>query len=89
MLERAEREYRRKLDELRATEAQRHAERDRAVTSEVKEHTNCNEYNNAITNCYGCPFAASGMTRASTDHPQQSSIFPSTPFLPAPAKCDN
>jgi hypothetical protein len=31
LLERAEREHRRKLDELRATEAQRYAERDRAV----------------------------------------------------------
>ena len=31
LLERAEREYRRKLDDLRATEAQRYAERDRAV----------------------------------------------------------
>jgi hypothetical protein len=31
LLERAEREYRRKLDELRATEAQRYAERDRAI----------------------------------------------------------
>jgi Helicase conserved C-terminal domain len=32
LLERAEREYRRKLDDLRATEAQRYGERDRAVT---------------------------------------------------------
>ena len=31
LLERAEREYRRKLDDLRATEAQRYGERDRAV----------------------------------------------------------
>ena len=31
LLERAEREYRRKLDDLRATEAQRYAERDRAI----------------------------------------------------------
>ncbi|HEX9243918.1 MAG TPA: SNF2-related protein [Anaeromyxobacter sp.] len=32
LLERAEREFRRKLDDLRATEAQRYAEKDRAVT---------------------------------------------------------
>jgi superfamily II DNA or RNA helicase len=32
LLERAEREYRRKLDDLRATEAQRYAEKDRAIT---------------------------------------------------------
>jgi hypothetical protein len=31
LLERAEREYRRKLDDLRATEAQRYSERDRAI----------------------------------------------------------
>jgi hypothetical protein len=31
LLERAEREYRRKLDDLRATEAQRYAEKDRAL----------------------------------------------------------
>ncbi|GAO04758.1 SNF2-related protein [Anaeromyxobacter sp. PSR-1] len=42
LLERAEREYRRKLDDLRAVEAQRYAEKDRAVAdlkkrSEVKE----------------------------------------------------
>jgi hypothetical protein len=42
LLERAEREYRRKLDDLRAVEAQRYAEKDRAIAdlkkrSEVKE----------------------------------------------------
>jgi hypothetical protein len=36
LLERAEREYRRKLDELRATEAQRYAEKDRAIAEQKK-----------------------------------------------------
>jgi hypothetical protein len=36
LLERAEREYRRRVDELRATEAQRYAEKDRAVAEQKK-----------------------------------------------------
>jgi hypothetical protein len=51
MLERAEREYRRKLDELRATEAQRYAERDRAVT-ELKRRAEPKERRTLVATAY-------------------------------------
>jgi superfamily II DNA or RNA helicase len=51
MLERAEREYRRKLDELRATEAQRYAERDRAVT-ELKRKAEPKERRTLVATAY-------------------------------------
>ncbi len=51
MLERAEREYRRKLDELRATEAQRYAERDRAV-AELKRRAEPKERRTLVATAY-------------------------------------
>jgi hypothetical protein len=51
LLERAEREHRRKLDELRATEAQRYAERDRAVT-ELKRRAEPKERRTLIATAY-------------------------------------
>ncbi len=51
MLERAEREYRRKLDELRATEAQRYAERDRAV-AELKRKAEPKERRTLVATAY-------------------------------------
>jgi hypothetical protein len=51
MLERAEREYRRKLEELRATEAQRYAERDRAVT-ELKRKAEPKERRTLVATAY-------------------------------------
>jgi hypothetical protein len=50
-LERAEREYRRKLDELRATEAQRYAERDRAV-AELKRKAEPKEKRTLVATAY-------------------------------------
>ena len=51
LLERAEREYRRKLDELRATEAQRYAERDRAV-AELKRKAEPKERRTLVATAY-------------------------------------
>ena len=51
LLERAEREYRRKLDELRATEAQRYAERDRAV-ADLKRKAEPKERRNLVATAY-------------------------------------
>jgi hypothetical protein len=51
LLERAEREYRRKLDELRATEAQRYAERDRAV-AELKRRAEPKERRTPVATAY-------------------------------------
>ncbi|HET8539587.1 MAG TPA: SNF2-related protein [Anaeromyxobacter sp.] len=51
LLERAEREYRRKLDDLRATEAQRYAEKDRAV-AELKRRAEPRERRTSIATAY-------------------------------------
>jgi len=51
LLERAEREYRRRLDELRATEAQRYAERDRAVT-DLKRRAEPKERRTLVATAY-------------------------------------
>jgi hypothetical protein len=51
LLERAEREHRRKLDELRATEAQRYAERDRAV-AELKRKAEPKERRTLVATAY-------------------------------------
>lgn len=51
LLERAEREYRRKLDDLRATEAQRYAERDRAV-AELKRKAEPREKRTLVATAY-------------------------------------
>jgi len=51
LLERAEREYRRKLDELRATEAQRYAERDRSV-AELKRKAEPKERRTLVATAY-------------------------------------
>ncbi|HEY6099565.1 MAG TPA: ATP-dependent helicase, partial [Anaeromyxobacter sp.] len=54
-LERAEREYRRKLDELRATEAQRYAEKDRAIT-DLKKRAEPKERRTLVATAYWrCP----------------------------------
>jgi hypothetical protein len=50
-LERAEREYRRKLDDLRATEAQRYAEKDRAV-AELKKRAEPKERRTLVATAY-------------------------------------
>jgi hypothetical protein len=50
-LERAEREYRRKLDELRATEAQRYAEKDRAI-AELKKRAEPKERRTLVATAY-------------------------------------
>jgi superfamily II DNA or RNA helicase len=51
LLERAEREYRRKLDDLRATEAQRYAERDRAL-AELKRRAEPKEKRTLVATAY-------------------------------------
>ncbi len=51
LLERAEREYRRKLDELRATEAHRYAERDRVV-AEMKRRAEPKERRTLVATAY-------------------------------------
>ena len=51
LLERAEREHRRKLDDLRATEAQRYAERDRAV-AELKRRAEPKEKRTLVATAY-------------------------------------
>lgn len=51
LLERAEREYRRRLDDLRATEAQRYAERDRAV-AELKRKAEPREKRTLVATAY-------------------------------------
>jgi SNF2-related domain/Helicase conserved C-terminal domain len=51
LLERAEREYRRKLDELRATEAQRYAEKDRAI-AELKKRAEPKERRTLVATAY-------------------------------------
>jgi hypothetical protein len=51
LLERAEREYRRKLEDLRATEAQRYAERDRAV-AELKRKAEPRERRTLVATAY-------------------------------------
>jgi superfamily II DNA or RNA helicase len=51
ILERAEREYRRKLDDLRATEAQRYAERDRAV-AELRKRAEPKERRTLVATAY-------------------------------------
>lgn len=51
LLERAEREHRRKLDDLRATEAQRYAERDRAV-AELKRKAEPKEKRTLVATAY-------------------------------------
>jgi hypothetical protein len=51
LLERAEREYRRKLDDLRATEAQRYGEKDRAVT-ELKKRAEPKERRTLVATAY-------------------------------------
>jgi hypothetical protein len=51
LLERAEREYRRKLDELRATEAQRYAERDRA-TADLRKRADPKERRTLVATAY-------------------------------------
>jgi hypothetical protein len=51
LLERAEREYRRKLDDLRATEAQRYAERDKAV-AELKRKAEPREKRTLVATAY-------------------------------------
>jgi SNF2 domain-containing protein/helicase-like protein len=54
-LERAEREYRRKLDELRATEAQRYAEKDRAI-ADLKKRAEPKERRALVATAYWrCP----------------------------------
>jgi hypothetical protein len=51
LLERAEREYRRKLDDLRATEAQRYAEKDRAV-ADLKKRSEPKERRTLVATAY-------------------------------------
>jgi SNF2-related domain/Helicase conserved C-terminal domain len=51
LLERAEREYRRKLDELRATEAQRYAEKDRAI-ADLKKRAEPKERRSLVATAY-------------------------------------
>ncbi|HEX9051204.1 MAG TPA: SNF2-related protein [Anaeromyxobacter sp.] len=51
LLERAEREYRRKLDDLRATEAQRYAEKDRAI-AELKKRAEPKERRTLVATAY-------------------------------------
>lgn len=51
LLERAEREYRRKLDDLRATEAQRYAEKDRAI-SDLKKRAEPKERRTLVATAY-------------------------------------
>jgi hypothetical protein len=51
LLERAEREYRRKLDDLRATEAQRYAEKDRAI-AELKKRAEPRERRTLVATAY-------------------------------------
>jgi hypothetical protein len=51
LLERAEREYRRKLDDLRATEAQRYGEKDRAV-AELKKRAEPKERRTLVGTAY-------------------------------------
>jgi hypothetical protein len=51
LLERAEREYRRKLDELRATEAQRYAEKDRAI-ADLKKRAEPKERRTLVATAY-------------------------------------
>ena len=54
-LERAEREYRRKLDDLRATEAQRYAEKDRAI-ADLKRRAEPKERRALVATAYWrCP----------------------------------
>jgi hypothetical protein len=54
-LERAEREYRRKLEDLRATEAQRYAEKDRAI-AELKRRAEPKEKRTLVATAYWrCP----------------------------------
>ncbi len=55
LLERAEREYRRKLEDLRATEAQRYAEKDRAI-AELKRRAEPKEKRTLVATAYWrCP----------------------------------
>jgi hypothetical protein len=55
LLERAEREYRRKLDELRATEAQRYAEKDRAI-ADLRKRADPKEKRSLVATAYWrCP----------------------------------
>jgi superfamily II DNA or RNA helicase len=51
LLERAEREYRRKLDDLRATEAHRYAEKDRAIT-DLKKRAEPKEKRTLVATAY-------------------------------------
>ncbi len=51
LLERAEREYRRKLDDLRATEAQRYAEKDRAI-AELRKRAEPKERRTLVATAY-------------------------------------
>ena len=51
LLERAEREYRRKLDDLRATEAQRYGEKDRAI-AELKKRAEPKERRALVATAY-------------------------------------
>jgi hypothetical protein len=51
LLERAEREYRRKLDDLRAVEAQRYAEKDRAI-AELKKRSEPRERRTLVATAY-------------------------------------
>ncbi len=51
LLERAEREYRRKLDDLRATEAQRYGEKDRAI-AELKKRGEPKERRTLVATAY-------------------------------------
>jgi hypothetical protein len=55
LLERAEREYRRKLEDLRATEAQRYAEKDRAI-ADLKRRAEPKEKRTLVATAYWrCP----------------------------------
>jgi hypothetical protein len=55
LLERAEREYRRKLDDLRATEAARYGERDRAI-AELRKRAEVREKRTLVATAYWrCP----------------------------------
>jgi hypothetical protein len=55
LLERAEREYRRKLDDLRATEAQRYAEKDRAI-ADLRKRADPKEKRSLVATAYWrCP----------------------------------
>jgi hypothetical protein len=51
LLERAEREYRRKLDDLRALEATRYAEKDRAV-ADLKKRAEVKERRTLVATAY-------------------------------------